>query len=257
MLSDVKGEGDPLVLVPGGLTGWLSWTPFAERLAPSRKVVRVQLLNVQSGLEGRALPADYSPRTEMLALTSTLQSLGLRPPIDFVGWSYGGEIAFDFALDNPEWVRTLTLIEPQAVWALPAGDENAARLQEEDLQMSRDDVTEDGLAHFLHRAGLVPPDINPRALPQWPLWVQHRQSLRAVPYIAEYQADRGRLSAYRRPTLLVKGTESTLLDRRIVDELAGQLHHSQVVELPGDHACHITSMDEFLEHMAAFQAGAA
>ena len=63
MLTEVTGEGEPLVLVPGGLTGWASWMPFAERLAPSRKVVRVQLLSVQLGLEGRPLPTDYSPKT--------------------------------------------------------------------------------------------------------------------------------------------------------------------------------------------------
>jgi hypothetical protein len=39
---DVKGEGEPLVLVPGGLTGWLSWIPHAERLAATRKTIRVQ-----------------------------------------------------------------------------------------------------------------------------------------------------------------------------------------------------------------------
>jgi len=44
MLSKVTGEGSPIVLVPGGLTGWLSWEPHAERLARTRRVARVQLL---------------------------------------------------------------------------------------------------------------------------------------------------------------------------------------------------------------------
>ena len=34
--------GDPIVLVPGGLTGWLSWIPHQERLAATRRAIRVQ-----------------------------------------------------------------------------------------------------------------------------------------------------------------------------------------------------------------------
>jgi pimeloyl-ACP methyl ester carboxylesterase len=244
------------VLVPGGLTGWVSWIPFAERLSATRKVVRVQLLSVQLGLEGKPLPEDYSPAAEKKALAKTLESLDLMPPVDIAGWSYGAAIALDSALDRPERVRTLTLIEPAAYWALPALDAEAQRQRDEWLRLSRDNVSEDDLERFLHGAGLVPSGTNPRGLPGWPVWVQHRQSLRALASIAEYQRDRERLPRFTTPTLLVKGAESTPLDRRIVDTLAEQLPNSQVAELPGDHASHIVSMDLFLERMAAFQAGA-
>ena len=60
MQTQVVGEGAPVVLVPGGLTGWLSWEPHAQRLSQTRKVVRVQLLSVQYGLEGRNLPSGGS-----------------------------------------------------------------------------------------------------------------------------------------------------------------------------------------------------
>jgi len=68
MQSKVIGEGAPIVFVPGGLTGWLSWEPHAERLSKTRKVVRVQLLNVQYGFENRTLPKDYSVKMESQAL---------------------------------------------------------------------------------------------------------------------------------------------------------------------------------------------
>ena len=32
LLYDVTGQGDPIVLMPGGLTGWLSWIPFGAGL---------------------------------------------------------------------------------------------------------------------------------------------------------------------------------------------------------------------------------
>jgi len=34
MKFDITGAGEPVVLVPGGLTGWLSWKPHAEQLSP-------------------------------------------------------------------------------------------------------------------------------------------------------------------------------------------------------------------------------
>jgi hypothetical protein len=37
---DAKGEGEPIVLVPGGLTGWLSWVPHQERLSVRYHTIR-------------------------------------------------------------------------------------------------------------------------------------------------------------------------------------------------------------------------
>ncbi len=251
MLSETIGEGSPLVLVPGGLTGWLSWISFAERLAPTRKVVRVQLLSVQLGLDGQPLPADYSPATEKTALANTLESLGMTPPVDFAAWSYGAEVTLDFALDNPGWVRTLTLIEPPAFWVLPSDVEVKGDIEEP--RLSREDVTEEQLEAFVRWATLAPPGSNPPDLPQWPLWVRHRQSLRANPYVDEYTGDRGRLPRFAPPVLLVKGTGSTPVLHQVIDELGRRLPNAQVLEWPGGHAPHIVSMDPFLERLAAFQ----
>ena len=254
MLSEATGDGRPLVLVPGGLTGWLSWIPFAERLAPNRRVVRVQLLSVQLGLDGQPVPADYSPKTEKTALANTLESLELTPPVDFAGWSYGAAVTLDFALDHPEWARTLTLIEPSAFWVLPVLDAEAERQRDEDLRLSRDDITEDDLERFVQSMALVASGSNPRDLPQWPVMVRHRQSLRAIPTGWGYQRDRSQLSDLAAPTLLVKGTGSAPVLHHVIDELAEQLPNAQVEEWPGGHAPHLVSMEPFLERMAAFQA---
>ena len=63
MKAEVSGQGRPLVLVPGGLTGWLSWKPHAERLSAAYRVVRVQLLSVDLGLQNEQspTPAGYGP----------------------------------------------------------------------------------------------------------------------------------------------------------------------------------------------------
>src|SRR5687767_5147989 len=82
MLYRVIGNGQPLVLVPGGLTGWASWDPFVPEFSNKKKVIQVQLLNVQYGLEGTALPQNYSVRTESEALAAVLSSAGMNEKAD-------------------------------------------------------------------------------------------------------------------------------------------------------------------------------
>jgi len=37
----------------------------------------------------------------------------------------------------------------------------------------------------------------------------------------------------------------------VVDVLGGRIPDARVVELPGDHACHIQSIDRFMEELEA------
>lgn len=45
--SEVSGRGRPLVLVPGGLTGRVSWKPIADRLAATRTALAERLPNAE------------------------------------------------------------------------------------------------------------------------------------------------------------------------------------------------------------------
>jgi hypothetical protein len=58
LLHEIKGQGEPIVLVPGGLSGWLSWIPHAERLSARRKVIRVQLRSIELAEAGKPFPND-------------------------------------------------------------------------------------------------------------------------------------------------------------------------------------------------------
>jgi len=257
MLAKVTGKGRPLVLVPGGLTGWLSWEPHAERLSASRKVIRVQLLNVQCGLENRQLPADYSVKTESTALAETLGELGFKRPIDIVAWSYGALITLDYALDHPDLIRTLTLIEPPAFWVLRAtmGLDAEAQQHVATLQKIYGDITEDQLEQFAGAVGLCPPGQSCREIPQWPLWLVYRQSLRNSPAVLKHNDDTQRLRGFKRPVLLVRGTGSAQFLHQIIHGLATQFPQARVVEMPAGHAPQIVSMGRFLEQLALFQDG--
>jgi pimeloyl-ACP methyl ester carboxylesterase len=259
MLSDARGDGPPLVLVGGILTGWLSWQSHQARLASHRRVVRLQLLSVQLGLENRPLPPGYSVSAESRAMGAALDELGLTEPLDLVGWSSGGMVTLAFALDHPERVRTLTLIEPPAFWVLRATGRMDA-LSEREIgelhalfRQMRDDVNEDQLAAFLGQAGLCPPGKRPQDLPQWPVWLQHRRSLRTGDAAFAHDDRAERLRSFAAPVLLVKGSGSSHFLHRIIEALAATLPHASSIELPGGHAPQIVSADPFLERLARFQ----
>jgi len=261
MPFDAKGRGRPLVLVGGGLTGYASWIPHQDRLAATRRVVRVQPLAVQFGLDEQALPGEYSVKMESGALAATIEALGVEGPIDVVAWSYGAAITLEYALDNPSRVRTITLIEPPAFWTLDATSswDAESRKESEDIRAlyadmkARGTVSEDDLATFVRAVAICPPDKNPRELPGWPAWVKHRRSLLAGDAPWQVHDTRARLTAFDRPVLLVKGTGSSHFLHRIIDALGGSLPHSEVVEFPGGHAPQIVAMDAFLNRLSTFE----
>lgn len=250
----VRGEGPPVVLVGGGLTGWSSWEPHVAELEQTRTVALAQPLNVQYGLEDRPLPPDYGIPMEAGALERALERIDLREPVDVVGWSYGALVALEFVLEHPERIRTLTLIEPPAFFLLDdrgTGDPDVEAIRSLEIGHS---VDADALEQFVRAVGIVPADADPRSLPQWEGWMKHRRSLRMLAVPLEFEGDPSRLADFDRPVLLVTGTGTAPFHRRIHDELAERLPQAVEIELPGGHAPHIVAMEPFLAELADFHA---
>jgi pimeloyl-ACP methyl ester carboxylesterase len=254
MKAEVTGSGATVVLVPGGLTGWISWIPHAEQLSSDRKVVRVQLLAVELGLEKQPLPEGYSVDMETEALVRALENNGIESA-DFVAWSFGALVTLNFALNNPERVNSLTLIEPPAIWVLesrgPLSPEMLAE-QKRIQSLGPGDVSEDQLAWFTHFAGFVPGEVDPRKLPTWPVWVEHRQSLRTGDVAYRHSDDIERVRGFDRPVLLFKGEGSSAFLNEIIDILGEEFPDARVVSLPGGHALQVISMDRFMEILRGF-----
>lgn len=243
---DDRGTGDSLVLVPGGLTGWISWAPHQERLASHRRVIRVQPIHNELGSKG--IPGDpgYTAEVERESLRLTLDALDLERP-DLAGWSGGGLALIEFAIEYPERVRSLTLIEPAAYWILSrlGLDDDAPNDFVHGLFGRA--VTEDELATFLALGGLASAE-DARAHPNWDRWVDHRTTLSWLsPLLDRPERSIGDLQRITAPALLTKGTDSTAPDRRIVDVLGQRLSNARVREFAGDHAHHIEQLEEFLE----------
>jgi pimeloyl-ACP methyl ester carboxylesterase len=236
------------------LTGWLSWIPHAEALAASRRVVRLQLHNVALGLAGAPLPSTYSIDYEVTALQNTLDDLAI-DQADLAGWSYGSEVALSYAIRNPYRVRTLTLIEPPAYWVLRSRGPLSTQILDEREFMETfalDDITEEHLIKFAHFAGFVPQDVDPRTLSQWPVWFEHRQSLRLGGHEFRHQDNIERVRAFEKPVLLVQGEGSNPFYYDIIDVLVEEFPDARVVTFPGGHAPHIVSMQPFMERFTRF-----
>ena len=257
LLHEVTGKGEPIVLVPGGLSGWLSWVPFVETLAQDRQVVRVQLRSVELAEAGRPYPPDYGTLTEREALRSTVDQLGLGR-FNLVGWSYGGHVALAFAMEYPERVRTLTVIEPAAVWILrELGYDQGALGQGEahDRSLTGKEVSIEDLKAFLLWAGLAKPGQDVESMASWPVWVRNRQVLSTNGVIWDYTDSVERLRALAVPVLAVKGTETTDALAAIVDNVLAAVPHGRTLELPGGHACHLQNRDRFLAELARHMVG--
>lgn len=184
----------------------------------------------------------------------TLDALGLERP-HLAGWSGGGAALIEFAAEYPDRVRSLTLVEPAAYWILEQLGERLAEIERGNSfvhGLFGRAVTEDDLATFLQLAGLVENAQDAPSHPNWDRWVTHRTTLSWLGEKVDHP-DRSvqELASITCPVLLTKGTRTGDLDKRVVDVLGQRLPNASVVELEGDHAHHIQSIDAF---MRAFEA---
>jgi pimeloyl-ACP methyl ester carboxylesterase len=250
LLRDSMGDGEPIVLVPGGLTGWLSWVPHQQRLAERYRAIRVQPIHNELGSAGQPGDPTYTSATERESLRLTLDELGL-PSIHLAGWSGGGKAALEFAAEYPQRILTLTLVEPAAYWVLEQlGDrlEDVERVNAFVHGLFGRPVTEDDLATFLELAGFVENAADAPSHPSWDRWLSHRM---ALSWQGQELDHPGRsvdeLAGIESPVLLTKGTRTADWLKRLVDVLGERLPDATVVEFEGDHAHHIESIDAFLE----------
>ncbi len=247
---DVAGEGEPLVLIPGGITGWLSWIPHQERLSDRYRTIRVQPIHNELGSAGMTGDPSYTREVAVESLLLTVDRLEIERA-HFAGWSAGGKGLLDFAIAHPGRLMSMTLVEPAADWVLDAVGESDREHQESTAflhSLAGKEVSDDDLARVLYLAGFVSDPARARSDPYWERAWPHRM---ALSWLSEQLMGSDHsladLAAVKSPVLLTKGTETGHVERRVVDLLARLLPNATVVELEGSHAHHIESIDRFLE----------
>lgn len=237
-----EGTGEPLAIFGGGLTGAAGVGDLVRSLAADRRVLRLQNLNVAAGLSGVTLPSDYSVRMESCAAVAALVNAGVTEPLDVVGYSYGGLIAIDFALRNPARVKSLTVIEPPAVWMLSAEERSTPELVHFTntlISVARRRPSDEAVAAFACIVFGCPPGDELRAAPQLPVWntaVRHRQSLSGLYALTTHRASASELIELRKPILYVSGIGTSRIHGLVNDRFRSARAATQFVDLPGGHA---------------------
>ena len=103
---EVRGKGEPLLLLHGGLMTFDMFDPVMPLLTSGRQVIVVDLQG-----HGRTTLGTRPLRCEAIAddLDTLLQQLG-RAQVDVLGYSFGGCVALRLAIQHPDRVRRLVLV---------------------------------------------------------------------------------------------------------------------------------------------------
>lgn len=106
MYYEVYGEGEPLILIHGGLGGIVEFGGLIPVLAEAHQVIAVELQG-----HGRTADTDRPLSYEALAddIAALIGYLGY-DQADVMGFSLGGGVALQTAVRHPERVRNLVLI---------------------------------------------------------------------------------------------------------------------------------------------------
>src|SRR5438067_11227429 len=103
---EIRGTGEPLLLLHGGLFSTEMFGITLTRLAEKRRVIGVDLHgHGRTALGNRKInPVDIGRD-----LAVVIQKLGLRQ-VDVMGYSFGGATALQLAFQHPQLVRRLVLV---------------------------------------------------------------------------------------------------------------------------------------------------
>lgn len=234
-----EGEGRPIVFVHGAPLWSFCWRKMIKGLRPDYRCIAPDHLGF--GLSDKPEKADYSPHAHLRRLDSLLQKLDLSE-ITLVVHDYGAPIGLNWAMDNPDRVREVVIMNSW-MWSLKQ-DKVAKQLHKLfgswiNRQYYR--LLPAGPGFFLpvlfadrHRV--------PRFTREQYLMPFVRQQERQGPYTAAqdllryspwYESLWERVEELRRfPTLLIWGMEDISLDEEALERWREALPESRTVRLP-------------------------
>lgn len=103
---EIYGEGQPLILLHGGVGAIEMFTPILPLLAEGRQVIGVDLQ-----AHGRTADIDRALSSEAMAddVAALIKHLGFEQ-VDLMGYSMGGGVALQTAIRHPELIRKLIVV---------------------------------------------------------------------------------------------------------------------------------------------------
>ena len=261
-VTDVRGEGAPVVFVHGFSNDRFVWDDLARALPERFRPIGYDLRG--HGDSGWSVECDYHPRTHARDLAEIFDALTLERAI-VVGHSMGGNVATLFAAKHPERVRALALVDTgpalgQDAWRRASGDVSEQARAYESVAEYRKLL---GLAYPLaagealdrlartslvaRRDGRFEPKLDPVLLELLGTEAQLRETEATL-----WDA----LAKLRCPVLVARGERSAMLPeavaRRMVDDV---LADARLVQIPtAGHAVMFDNGPALETELAAFLA---
>jgi pimeloyl-ACP methyl ester carboxylesterase len=251
---EATGEGDPMVLVHGGLGSYPWMDPIAPRLAGSFRVISYD----RRGHGRSELPDGQMKVHEHVAdLAALIEELGPAPAW-VVGNSAGACVVLRLAGERPDLLRGLTVHEPPLFqWLVqdpataPLGAASVNAIGSMAQRIASGDHA--GAAEELLEAM-----VGPGSWAKLPARLQQESTANAPKAPRDdvqgvLNCDPDRLRKFARPALLTLGDESPPWFAPIVEKVAALLPHAEVVTVRGaGHIPQVTHPEMYAETILEF-----
>lgn len=237
LFYEVKGSGEPVVLIHGGQLDSRMWDDQFDLVAREFRVLRYDVRGYGASSSPDRL---YSDREDLAAL---LDYVGMRK-VHLVGLSLGGRISIDLAVDRPERVASLALAGPGLAgfdFPDPEGDKRWWAL----IQAARDEGVEKVTELWLKDPFMAPAMENPRLASRLRrLALENDRDWLANPILQRPPSPRPakRLAEIKAPTLLILGDRDVPRIKAVVETLAKEVSGARKVVIAG--AGHMVSMEK-------------
>lgn len=271
-----KGEGEPVVLVHGGISDLTIWEPILE---PISRHYRAIAYSRRYAWPNEPIPAGVADTIAQHAsdLAALIETLDLGPT-NLVGNSWGGFICLVVARDRPELVRRLVVQEPPVIPLFLGAPPSPPALlktlvtrprtgralagmifkgmQPTQAALKRGAV-EESIEIFVRRVALG--DAGYEALPEW---VKRHMKLNAGTHVSQFQHDGGFVPftardarSIRVPTLVMTGEHSPAGLKVLAKALAGLLPRAHEVDIPkASHVMHVANPEAAVNAIIRFLA---
>lgn len=237
---EVRGAGEPVVLIHGGFGDRRMWDDQFDVLAREFRVVRYD----HRGF-GRSTPPDttYSPARDLELLLDHLDI----DSAHVVGNSLGGSLAIAFALLHPERVRSLTVVAAGADgYEYPQAEIDSIMAVVEAMQAGR---SEEALQRWLANPMLAVANTMPGVRERVQRMVRDNARIWTMAAWPEERVDppaSRRLGELDVPTLIVVGDRDAASVRLFADSTAQAIRGAERVVMEGtDHLPQMERPEEF------------
>jgi 3-oxoadipate enol-lactonase len=252
---DIRGEGEPIILIPGFTLDTRMWEPQMKALSPNYQVVRYDLRG--SGKSAPPTTAPYARYDDLKALMDYLQF----EQAHILGLSVGGAIAVDFVLAYPERALSLIPVDVSALGGYEWPDQLSSWFapvykagEQGDVKAAKKLWLSMGWFDEARKRPAVLAQLEAMMYDYTGWHFQHKDPATTLDPLAL-----GRLGEIQVPTLVIVGEfDLPFYNIPIADVLVRQIPNAQLMVIQGaGHMSNMEGAEQFNEAVLTFLAGAA